>query len=101
MKRYTVEASTFEEDGTESHKVLYSSNSVTSARAYLEGLTSSTDWQQYDLINVLDTAQASDSEMFLVASNMSPAIFNGSYSQQLADFSEVWSDVSLPWTHKL
>ena len=101
MKRYTVEASTFEEDGTESHTVLYTSNSVTSASAYLAGFTTASDWRDYDIINVFDTAQASDSEMFLIASNMSPSIYNGSYSQQLADFTEVWSDVTLPWTQGL
>jgi len=93
MKRYTIEASTFELDGTESHKLLYTSNSVTSARAYLEGFTSSTDWQQYDIINLLDTAHPSDSPSFLIESKMHPAIDNGATSQSLADFAEVWPDV--------
>jgi len=93
MKRYTIEASTFELDGTESHKLLYTSNSVTSARAYLEGFTSSTDWQQYDIINLLDTAHPRDSDLHLIDSKMHPALDNGATSQSICDFNEVWPNV--------
>ena len=93
MKRYTVEASTFEEDGTESHKVLYSSNSVTSARAYLEGFTDANQWKDYDLVNLLDTAHPSDSPLSLLDSKMHPSIDNGATSQSLSDFTEDWTDV--------
>jgi len=93
MKRYTIEASTFELDGTESHKVLYSSNSISSARAYLEGFTTASDWKDYDLINLLDTAHPSDSDLHLIDSKMHPAIDNGATSQSLADFTEIWQDV--------
>ena len=94
MKRYTVEASTFEEDGTESHKVLYASNSVTSARAYLAGFTTARDWKDYDLVNLLDTAHPSDSALHLIDSRMNPSIDNGATSQSLSDFIEVWEDVT-------
>tara|TARA_R100001369_G_scaffold36963_1_gene62375 strand:- start:458 stop:769 length:312 start_codon:yes stop_codon:yes gene_type:complete len=93
MKRYTVEASTFGEDGTESYAVLYTSNSVTSARAYLEGFTTARDWKDYDLVNLLDTAHPSDSDLHLIESKMHPAIDNGATSQSLSDFTEVWEDV--------
>ena len=93
MKRYTIEASTFELDGTESHKVLYSSNSISSARAYLEGFTTASDWRDYDLVNLLDTAHPSDSPLSLLDSKMHPSIDNGATSQSLADFAEVWPDV--------
>ena len=93
MKRYTIEASTFELDGTESHKVLYSSNSISSARAYLEGFTTAIDWKDYDLVNLLDTAHPSDSPSFLIDSKMHPAIDNGATSQSISDFNEVWPNV--------
>ena len=94
LKRYQIEASTFELDGTESHKVLYASNSVTSARAYLEGFTTASDWRDYDLVNLLDTAHPSDSPLNLIDSKMHPAIDNGATSQSLSDFSEIWEDVT-------
>ena len=94
MKRYQIEASTFELDGTESHKVLYTSNGISTARAYLAGFTTANDWKQYDLINLLDTAHPSDSHLFLIDSRMHPAIDNGATSQSLADFAEVWPDVT-------
>jgi len=94
MKRYTVEANTFELDGTESHKVLYSSNSISSARAYLKGFTTASDWQQYDIINLLDTAHPNDSPLSLLDSKMHPSIDNGATSQSLSDFSEIWEDVT-------
>ena len=93
MKRYQIEASTFELDGTESHKVLYSSNSISSARAYLEGFTTASDWRDYDLVNLLDTAHPSDSPLFLIDSKMHPAIDNGATSQSISDFNEVWPNV--------
>jgi len=94
MKRYTIEASTFELDGTESHKLLYTSNSVTSARAYFEGFTTASDWRDYDLVNLLDTAHPSDSPLSLLDSKMHPAIDNGATSQSISDFNEVWTDVT-------
>ena len=94
MKRYQIEASTFELDGTESHKVLYTSNGISTARAYLAGFTTASDWKDYDLINLLDTAHPSDSPLFLIDSRMHPSIDNGATSQSLADFSEVWRDVT-------
>ena len=94
MKRYTIEASTFELDGTESHKVLYSSNSISSARAYLEGFTTASDWRDYDLVNLLDTAHPSDSPLSLLDSKMHPSIDTGATSQSLSDFSEIWEDVT-------
>ena len=94
MKRYTIEASTFDEDGTESHTVLHDSNSVSSARAYLKGFTTASDWKEYDIINLLDTAHPSDSPLSLLDSKMHPSIDNGSTSQALADFAEVWPDVT-------
>ena len=100
MKRYTVEASTFELDGTESYKVLYTSNSVSSARAYLKGFTTASDWQQYDIINLLDTAHPSNSPLNLIDSKMHPSIDNGATSQALADFAEVWPDVT-SWRGRL
>jgi len=100
MKRYTVEASTFEEDGTESYKMLYTSNSISSARAYLEGFTTASDWKDYDLINLLDTAHPSDSDLHLIDSKMHPSIDNGATSQSLSDFAEVWTDVTL-WGGRL
>ena len=100
MKRYSVEASTFEEDGTESHKVLYGSNSVTSARAYLAGFTDANQWKDYDLVNLLDTAHPSDSPLNLIDSKMHPAIDNGATSQSLSDFSEIWEDVT-SWVGRL
>tara|TARA_R110002096_G_scaffold35349_1_gene99931 strand:- start:966 stop:1277 length:312 start_codon:yes stop_codon:yes gene_type:complete len=93
MKRYQIEASTFELDGTESHKVLHTSNSISTARAYLAGFTDANDWKQYDLVNLLDTAHPSDSPLFLIDSRMHPSIDNGSTSQSLSDFTEVWQDV--------
>jgi len=93
MKRYTIEASTFEEDGTESHKMLYTSNSISIARAYLAGFTTASDWQQYDIINLLDTAHPSDSPLNLIDSKMHPSIDNGATSQALADFTEDWTDI--------
>ena len=93
MKRYTIEASTFEADGTESHKVLYTSNGISTARAYLAGFTTANDWKQYDLINLLDTAHPSDSPLFLIDSRMHPSIDTGATSQSLSDFTEVWTDV--------
>ena len=100
MKRYQIEASTFELDGTESHKVLYTSNSVSSARAYLSGFTDANDWKDYDLVNLLDTAHPSDSPLSLLDSKMHPAIDNGATSQSLSDFAEVWTDVTL-WGGRL
>jgi len=97
MKRYQIEASTFELDGTESHKVLYSSNSISSARAYLEGFTTASDWRDYDLVNLLDTAHPSDSPLFLIDSKMHPAIDNGATSQSISDFNEVWPNV-ISWS---
>ena len=94
MKRYQIEASTFELDGTESHKVLYTSNGISTARAYLEGFTTASDWKDYDLINLLDTAHPSDSHLFLIDSRMHPAIDNGATSQSLADFAGVWPAVT-------
>ena len=94
MKRYTIEASTFEADGTESHTVLHDSNSISGARAYLEGFTDATAWNDYDLINLLDTAHPSDSPLFLIDSKMHPFIDNGATSQSLPDFTEVWPDVN-------
>ena len=94
MKRYTIEASTFDEDGTESHTVLHDSNSVSSARAYLKGFTTASDWKEYDIINLLDTAHPSDSPLSLLDSKMHPSIDNGATSQALADFAEVWPDVT-------
>jgi len=94
MKRYQIEATRFELDGTESHKVLYTSNGISTARAYLEGFTTASDWKDYDLINLLDTAHPSDSHLFLIDSRMHPSIDNGSTSQSLADFAEVWPDVT-------
>jgi len=94
MKRYTIEASTFEADGTESHTVLHDSNSIAGARAYLEGFTDATTWNDYDLINLLDTAHPSDSDFHLIDSKMHPFIDNGATSQSLADFAEVWPDVT-------
>ena len=93
MKRYQIEASTFEADGTESHKVLYTSNGISTARAYLAGFTTANDWKQYDLINLLDTAHPSDSPLFLIDSRMHPSIDTGATSQSLSDFTEVWTDV--------
>jgi len=94
MKRYQIEASTFEADGTESHTVLHDSNSISGARAYLEGFTDATAWNDYDIINLLDTAHPSDSHLFLIDSKMHPSIDTGSTSQSLADFAEVWTDVN-------
>tara|TARA_R110002020_G_scaffold239090_1_gene451647 strand:- start:47 stop:346 length:300 start_codon:yes stop_codon:yes gene_type:complete len=94
MKRYQIEASTFELDGTESHKVLYTSNGISTARAYLEGFTTASDWKDYDLVNLLDTAHPSDSNLHLIDSKMHPSIDNGATSQSLADFAEVWPDVT-------
>ena len=94
MKRYTIEASTFERDGTESHTVLHDSNSVAGARAYLAGFTDATAWNDYDLVNLLDTAHPSDSPLFLIDSKMHPSIDTGATSQGLADFAEVWPDVT-------
>ena len=97
MKRYTVEASTFEEDGSESHKVLYGSNSISSARAYLSGFTDANQWKDYDLVNLLDTAHHSDSNLHLIDSKMHPAIDNGATSQSISDFNEVWPNV-ISWS---
>jgi len=94
MKRYQIEASTFELDGTESHTVLYTSNGISTARAYLEGFTTASDWKNYDLVNLLDTAHPNDSDLHLIDSKMHPAIDNGATSQSLADFAEVWPDVT-------
>ena len=94
MKRYTIEASTFELDGTESHTVLHDSNSISGARAYLNGFTDATAWNDYDIINLLDTAHPSESPLFLIESKMHPSIDNGATSQSLADFAEVWPDVT-------
>ena len=94
MKRYQIEASTFEADGTESHKVLYASNGISTARAYLAGFTTANDWKQYDLVNLLDTAHPSDSPLFLIDSKMNPSYDNGLLSYSLADFTEVWPDVT-------
>ena len=94
MKRYQIEASTFELDGTESHKVLHTSSGISTARAYLAGFTTANDWKQYDLINLLDTAHPSDSHLFLIDSRMHPSIDTGATSQSLADFAEVWPDVT-------
>lgn len=65
MKRYQIEASTFELNGTESHTVLYTSNGISTARAYLEGFTTASDWKDYDLINLLDTAHPNDSDCLI------------------------------------
>ena len=100
MKRYQIEASTFELDGTESHKVLYTSNGISTARAYLDGFTTASDWKDYDLINLLDTAHSSDSHLFLIDSKMHPAIATGATSQSLAEFAEVWPDV-INWGGRL
>jgi len=94
MKRYTIEASSFELDGTESHTLLHDSNSISGARAYLEGFSDATAWNDYDIINLLDTAHPSESPLFLVESKMHPNIDNGATSQSLADFAEVWPDVT-------
>jgi len=94
MKRYTIEASTFEEDGTESHTVLHDSNSISGARAYLAGFTDATAWNDYDIINLLDTAHPSESPLFLIDSKMNPSYDNGLLSYSLADFTEVWPDVT-------
>jgi len=94
MKRYQIEASTFELDGTESHTVLYTSNGISTARAYLEGFTTASDWKNYDLVNLLDTAHPNDSDLHLIDSKMHPAIDNGATSQSLSDFTEVWPDVT-------
>jgi len=94
MKRYQIEATRFELNGTESHKVLYTSNGITTARAFLEGFTTANDWKDYDLINLLDTAHPSDSHLFLIDSRMHPSIDNGATSQSLADFAEVWPNVT-------
>mgnify|MGYP001171643428 FL=1 len=93
MKRYQIEATQFELDGTESHKVLYTSNGISTARAYLEGFTTASDWKDYDLVNLLDTAHPNDSDLHLIDSKMHPAIDNGATSQSLSDFTEVWADV--------
>ena len=93
MKRYTVEASTFELDGTESYTVLHDSNSISGARAYLEGFTDANQWKDYDLVNLLDTAHPSDSDLHLIDSKMHPAIDNGATSQSISDFNEVWPNV--------
>ena len=93
MKRYQIEASTFELDGTESHKVLHTSNGISTARAYLAGFTDANDWKDYDLVNLLDTAHPSESPLFLIDSKMHPSIDNGATSQSLADFAEIWTDV--------
>tara|TARA_R110000868_G_scaffold211245_1_gene461313 strand:- start:601 stop:912 length:312 start_codon:yes stop_codon:yes gene_type:complete len=93
MKRYQIEASTFELDGTESHKVLHTSNGISTARAYLEGFTTASGWKDYDLVNLLDTAHPSDSPLFLIDSKMNPSIDSGATSQSLSDFTEVWTDV--------
>ena len=94
MKRYQIEASTFELDGTESHKVLYTSNGISTARAYLEGLTTASDWKDYDLVCLLDTAHPNDSDLHLIDSKMHPRIEAGATSQSIADFAEVWPDVT-------
>tara|TARA_R110001583_G_scaffold4693_1_gene26709 strand:+ start:403 stop:714 length:312 start_codon:yes stop_codon:yes gene_type:complete len=94
MKRYQIEATRFELDGTESHKVLYTSNGISTARAYLEGFTTASDWKDYDLVNLLDTAHPNDSDLHLIDSKMHPSIDNGATSQSLADFAEVWPDVT-------
>ena len=70
MKRYQIEATRFELDGTESHKVLYTSNGVSTARAYLAGFTDANDWKNYDIINLLDTAHPRDSDLHLIDSQM-------------------------------
>jgi len=93
MKRYTIEASSFELDGTESHTLLHDSNSISGARAYLEGFSDATAWNDYDIINLLDTAHPSDSDLHLIDSKMHPSIDNGATSQSLADFAEIWTDV--------
>jgi hypothetical protein len=94
MKRYTIEATRFELDGTESHTVLHDSNSISGARAYLEGFTDATAWNDYDLINLLDTAHPSDSDLHLIDSKLHPSIDIGATSQTLSDFAEVWTDVT-------
>ena len=93
MKRYQIEASTFELDGTESHTVLHDSNSISGARAYLEGFTDATAWNDYDIINLLDTAHPRDSDLHLINSKMHPAIDNGATSQSISDFNEVWPNM--------
>ena len=94
MKRYQIEATRFELDGTESHRVLYTSNGISTARAYLAGFTDANVWKDYDLVNLLDTAHPRDSDLHLIDSKMHPSIDNGSTSQSLADFAEVWPDVT-------
>jgi len=94
MKRYQIEATRFELDGTESHKVLYTSNGISTARAYLEGFTTASDWKDYDLVHLFDTAHPSDSALHLIDTKMHPSIDNGSTSQSLSDFAEVWPDVT-------
>ena len=75
MKRYQIEASTFELDGTESHTVLYTSNGISTARAYLEGFTTASDWKDHDLVNLLDTAHPNDSDLHLIDSKMHEGSF--------------------------
>ena len=94
MKRYQIEATSFELDGTESHRVLYTSNGISTARAYLAGFTDASAWKDYDLVNLLDTAHPNYSDLHLIDSKMHPAIDNGATSQSLADFAEVWTDVT-------
>ncbi len=94
LKRYQIEATRFELDGTESHKVLYTSNGISTARAYLAGFTDANVWKDYDLVNLLDTAHPNDSDLHLIDSKMHPSIDNGATSQSLADFAEVWPDVT-------
>ncbi len=94
MKRNQREATRVELDGTESHKVFYTSNGISTARAYLAGFTDASDWKDYDLVNLLDTAHPSDSDLHLIDSKMHPAIDNGSTSQSLTDFGEVGPDVT-------
>ena len=66
---------------------------MTSARAYLAGFTTASDWQQYDIINLLDAAHPSDSPLNLIESKMHPSIDNGATSQSISDFNEVWPNV--------
>ena len=94
MKRYQIEATRFELDGTESHRVLHTSSGISTARAYFSGFTDASDWKDYDLVNLLDTAHPSDSDLHLIDSKMHPSIDNGATSQSLADFAEVWPDVT-------
>ena len=42
----------------------------------------------------MDTAHPSDSDLHLIDSKMHPSIDNGATSQSLADFAEVWPDVT-------